>query len=118
MGEVEPQPVGRHQRALLRHVVAEHLAQRLVQQMRRRVVLADARAPRVVDLERQGGTGLEDALLDSPDVGEHVAGLLQGVGNAKPDAVRAQHPGIADLAAGFAVERRLVEHDRAVPRRP
>ena len=39
MREVEAQPVGRDQRALLRHVVAEHLAQRLVQQMRRRMVL-------------------------------------------------------------------------------
>ena len=33
MAEVEPQPVGSHQRALLAHVVAEHLAQRPVQQM-------------------------------------------------------------------------------------
>ena len=32
--EVETQPLGRDQRALLRHMIAEHLAQRLVQQMR------------------------------------------------------------------------------------
>ena len=43
MREVEAQPVGRDQRALLRDVIAEHLAQRLVQQMRRRMVGADAR---------------------------------------------------------------------------
>ena len=36
--EVEAQPVGRHQRAALRHVIAQHQAQRLVQQVRRRVV--------------------------------------------------------------------------------
>ncbi len=55
MREVEPQPVGRHQRALLRDVIAEHLAQRLVQQMRRRMVLADGAAAGVIDIERQGG---------------------------------------------------------------
>ena len=43
MREVEAQPVGRDQRALLRDVIAQHLAQRLVQQMRRRMVAADAR---------------------------------------------------------------------------
>ena len=53
MREVEAQAIGRDQRALLRDVLAEHLAQRLVQQMRRRVVGADARAPRVIDLELQ-----------------------------------------------------------------
>ena len=42
--EIEAQPVGHHQRALLRHVVAEHLAQRLVQQMGRRMVLPDRRS--------------------------------------------------------------------------
>ena len=42
--EVEPQPVGRDERARLTHVVAEHLAQRRVQQVRRRVVALD-RAP-------------------------------------------------------------------------
>ena len=39
--EVEAQAVGRDQRAFLRDVIAEHLAQRLVQEMRRRMVGAD-----------------------------------------------------------------------------
>ena len=38
MGKIEAQPVGRDQRALLRDMIAEHLAQRLVQQVRRGVV--------------------------------------------------------------------------------
>ncbi len=41
MHEVEAQPVRRHQRAALGDVIAEHLPQRLVQQMRRRVMGAD-----------------------------------------------------------------------------
>ena len=42
--EVEAQVIGRHQRAGLRHVRAEHPAQRRVQQVRAGVVLAQARA--------------------------------------------------------------------------
>ena len=68
MREVEAQPVGRDQRALLRDVIAQHLAQRLVQQMRRGMVLADGAAPRVIDVERQRGAGLERALLDRADM--------------------------------------------------
>ena len=58
MREVEAQAVGRDQRALLRHVIAEHLAQRLVQKMRGRMILPDGAAPRVIDLKHQRGPGL------------------------------------------------------------
>ena len=51
VAEVEAQAVGRDERALLSHVLAEHLAQGLVQEMRRRVVGADRRAARAVDRE-------------------------------------------------------------------
>ena len=50
--EVEPQPIRRHQRAGLLHVRAEHLAQRRVQQMRRRVVPPRRVADRRVDFRR------------------------------------------------------------------
>ena len=46
VAEVEAQAVGRDQRALLRHVRAEPAAQRLVQQVGRRVVGADGGAAR------------------------------------------------------------------------
>ena len=49
--EIEAQPVGRDERALLRHMVAEHLAQRLMQEMRRRVMGARRAAPRMIDVE-------------------------------------------------------------------
>ena len=51
VAEVEAQAVGRDERALLGDVIAEHLAQRLVQEMRRRMVGADGRAARVIDGE-------------------------------------------------------------------
>ena len=41
MHEVEAQTIRRHQRAALGDVVAEHLPQRLMQQMRRRVMRTD-----------------------------------------------------------------------------
>ena len=113
MREVEAQPVGRDQRALLRDVIAEHLAQRLVQQMRRRMVAADGAAARVIDLERKRGAGLQRALLHRADVHEQVAGLLLRVGDAEAHAVGGHHAGVADLAAGLAIERRLVDDHRA-----
>ena len=53
MHEVEAQPIRRHQRAALGDVIAEHLPQRLMQQMRRRVMRADRGAPGVIDFELQ-----------------------------------------------------------------
>src|SRR5581483_9923935 len=44
---------------------------------------------------------------------EQVAGLLLGVGDTEANAVSGHDTGVADLAAGFAVERRLVHHDGA-----
>jgi hypothetical protein len=73
--EVEAQPVGRDQRALLRDVGAEHLAQRLVQQMGGRVVGADRRAARVIDHQVDDVADLQRALLDLPEMHEQVAEL-------------------------------------------
>ena len=87
MREIEAQPVGRDQRALLRDVVAEHLAQRLVQEMGGRMVLPDRAAARVVDLERERSADLERALLDRAGMHEQVAGLLLGVGDAEAHAL-------------------------------
>ena len=71
--EVEAQPVGRHQRALLRHVGAEHLAQRLVQEVGGGVVGARGRAPRVIDDQLDRVAGLEGALLDAADVHDQTS---------------------------------------------
>ena len=44
---------------------------------------------------------------------EKIARLLLRIGHAEPHAVAADQPGVADLPAGLAVERRLVHHQRA-----
>ena len=79
---------------------AEHLAQRLVQQVRRRVVGARRRAARMIDLELDGLAGLEAALLDLAEVHEQIAELLLRVGDAEQRALgAADHALVADLAA-------------------
>jgi len=91
MGEVETQTIGCDHRALLGDVIAEHLAQRLVQQMRRRMVGADFAAPRMVDVEHQRRAGLEPARLDRDHVDEQVAGPLLRVGDAHAHPVCGHH---------------------------
>ena len=67
--EVEAQAIGRDQRALLRHVRAEHLLERQVQKVRRRVVGADGVAARVVDGEAWPLSPTPGcAALDAPEV--------------------------------------------------
>ena len=52
MDEVESQAIGRDERSRLLHVAAEHLAQRGMQQMRRRVIATRRIAPLVIYLRR------------------------------------------------------------------
>ena len=118
MREVEAQPVGRYQRALLRDMIAEHLAQRLVQQMRRGMVGADRRAALMIDVEFDGIARLERSRFDLADVDEEVAEFLLRVGDAEQRTLRpTDHAAIADLAAALAIERRLVERSERLRRR-
>ena len=90
---------------------AQPPAQRLVQQMRRRVVRADRGAARVVHLGQHGHADARLARLDAAEMHEQIAQLLLRVGHRDAQAIGAgDRAGIADLAAAFAVERRLVQH--------
>ena len=60
MAEIEAQAVGRDERALLGHVIAEHLAQRLVQEMGRRMVGAHGGAALVIDDQLQRLAGFRE----------------------------------------------------------
>src|SRR5690242_21272182 len=81
--------------------------------MRRGMVLADRRAARMIHFEEQRVAGLDAALLHRHRVRPEVAALLLRVGDGEPDALAAHLAGVADLAAGLAVERRLVDDDEA-----
>ena len=88
VAEVEPQPVGRDQRAGLLHVGTEHLAQRPVQDVRGRVVAPDAVAPDAVD-RRGHGVALGDRA--GPDArlvhGQHARQPVAGVLDVEDAAV-------------------------------
>ena len=90
MREVETQTVGRDQRALLRDVIAEHLAQRLVQQMRRRMVLSGSPCG-ARDRHRAASAvpAFERALFHHAGMDEQVAGFLLRVGDAEAHALAA-----------------------------
>src|SRR5438552_156210 len=77
------------------------------------MVAADGAAPRTIDLERERGAHVERALFHRAGMDEHVARLALGVGYREPHPVGMHHAGVANLAARFAVERRLVEDDGA-----
>src|SRR6516164_11577033 len=77
------------------------------------MVLPDGAAARMIDLKRERHADCELALLDHDVMDEHVGDLLVGVGHAGESALGAHAPGIADLAAGLGIERRLIENDRA-----
>ena len=114
MGEIEAQPVGGDQRALLGHMIAQHLAQGLVQQMGGRMVGADGAAAAVVHLQLKGLTLAQGAQFHRHFMDEEVAQLLLRIGDEDPQAHGGHHAHVADLAARFAIERRLVEHDQAL----
>ena len=58
MREIEAQAIWRDQRAFLGDVIAENLAKRLVEEMCRGMIFPDRAAARVVNFERERGSGL------------------------------------------------------------
>ena len=110
MAEVKPQPVRRVQAAALGHMIAQGLAQRLVQQVGGGMVGADAAAAVMIHLQL-GGLTLQDRTLGHMgDVDEHAGGF-PGIGDPRGAGIGPDFPGIAHLAAAFGIERRLVYHD-------
>src|SRR4051812_23813853 len=107
--EVEARLVRVDQRAALLHVRPEHFAQRLVHQVRHRMVAhgalaqrrIDARVDAIADLER---AALEGAVM-AEDVGLDLLRVVHGESARRPDQLAA----VADLPAGLGIERRLVE---------
>src|SRR5215471_359355 len=93
---------------------AEHLAERLVQQMRRRVMGAGRRAARMIDVECDLFSDLESALLQHARVQKEAVQLLLRVLHTEQRVLAERKPApVADLSAGFRVEWRLVDNDDA-----
>src|SRR3546814_121615 len=107
MAEVEAQTLRRHHRAFLRDMRAEYAAQGFMQKMRRRMVRPRRRAARTIDLHFDDIADLERAMRQLAEMDNHIAELLECIGNRKFGASsREQHTRIANLPARLSVERR------------
>ncbi|MNU71875.1 hypothetical protein D3C71_613170 [compost metagenome] len=111
MRNVEAQALGRDQRTLLGDVRAEHLAQRLVQQVGGGVVGAQTRTTVMIDRQLHGFVELQSTLGNGAQMHEQAFALFLGVGNGKGAIVAGDHAGIAHLATGLAIKRCLVDDD-------
>src|SRR5208337_2551802 len=113
--EVETQAIGGYERALLRDMLAQPPAERLVQQMCHRVVGAQLAPPNAVDPQLDGIAGSQHPAGDTPEMNVKVARLLYRVAHPQLSAGTGKDDtGIADLSACFCVERRLVDDQRNV----
>ena len=116
MGEVEPELVGTHRRARLLDVLAEHVAQRLLQEVRGGVVRhrREPDAPRHDGLDavagREAGAAEDERLV----VAEAVR--LDQLGAHGRVAVELDPARVGHLAAAGRIEGRLAElrQERAV----
>ena len=110
VGEVEAQTVGADPRALLLHVITQHLAKRPVEDVRRSVVPTDRSAALLVDrrgdllADLQRWRILRDGVAVQP--GQRVGGVEHLDDGAVVGLDRA---GVTDLSAGLRVERGPVE---------
>ena len=113
--EVEPELVGTDGRAGLLDVIAEHLAEGLLEQVRGGVVRhrREADAPRDdrADAAAGGETGAAEHqhLVVADPVGLHEVGARRRI------AVQLEDPLVGDLATAGGVERRLRSLARKVP---
>ena len=92
----------------------QHLAERFVQEMRRRMMRARRRAARVIDVERDLLAQFQRAGLDHALMQKQAVQLLLRVldGEARGPSA-GDGAAVADLAAGFGIERRLIDDDDA-----
>ena len=95
----------------MRHVLAEDLAERLVQKVRRRMVGAHRLPARLIDNQLNSKPATQLAFLHQSFVDKKIAEFLLGIVDTEANAACAHDAGVADLAAGFAIERRLIKDD-------
>ena len=97
-------PLGETGESLLRHMIAKHHAQRLMQDMGRRMVGASPCV--VIDLKRPPGLGLQRLTIAVMTITS--PSFLRVSVTSAPDRGD-DFADVADLAARLAVEQRLVE---------
>ncbi len=92
MDEVEARFVGIDERAFLLNMRAEHFAQRLMHQVRRRVVAGRARTTNRINLGLHDVANLQRALVEHAVMTNHVSLHLLRVENGETHACVASKP--------------------------
>ena len=113
MGKVKARAIGRDQRPFLLHMVAQHLAQGLVHQVRGAVVAHGGAACSSIDPSLHRCAQTQYALLQLTVVSMHIGLDLAGVGHLKNERLGQQLPGVANLPSGLGIKRRGIEHHHA-----
>ena len=109
--EIEPQAIGRDERTGLPLVLAEHLAQRRMQQVRGGVVTLARAATAGIDLRRHRVVHGDPSLDDAPAVHDQPLGRVLCVRDGDAASRRDDLAAVAGLAAAFGIERGLEQHD-------
>ena len=110
--EIETHAVDADPRAGLRHVVAERILQRALQEMRRGVVAPDLAPPPVEDGRGDAFADRNLAALDGTGVCDRFAHVLRVV-DFEEAAFARDRTAVADLSAALRVERRAIEQEDA-----
>ena len=117
--EIEAQMIRRDQRSRLLHVLAQNFAQSGMKQMRGRVVahggLANVGVDHRIDFVAYTNRLLGDDLMRPHSLNRGVAALHFGDDGVV--IVGVEPSPVADLPAGFGVERRVIENDLRLVRR-
>ena len=111
--EVEAQAIRRDQRTRLTHMIAEHAAQGRMEQVRAGVVAGRVEAYGFGHGQHHFLIGKQGAAVHLDVVDGEVGGGLQGVEHLGRASRSGEQPRVAALAAGRAVERRLIGNDVA-----
>ena len=114
MRQVKAQAIRLHERARLMHVIAQHLAQRGLEQVRGRVRTHDRLAAIGIDARRDGLLDLQAAGVHHTVVQEFAGLVLLDVRHLEERAVRLNDAVVGHLAAHLGIKRRAVEHEHAL----
>ena len=106
--EVKTQPVGRDQRAFLGHMVSQHMPQRLVKKMCRRMVGAQLATTIMVNIHAQAGIRDQGTGGNVSPMHEHAGWRLECISHNSAAAIPCQAAGITLLTARFGIKRGLV----------
>ena len=106
VGEIKAELVRRHQRAPLLHMLAQNIAQRVLQQVGGGMVAGDVQTPGFIHLSLYLITHCQAAIADLPLVDDDIGRDSDGISNGELPGGTVNLAGIAHLAAHLTVERR------------